>query len=207
MIQFFNTPLRDAAFERERASTRRFATALGFAWMMVATDVSASNDASAPRRQDDVSLTGAPTTHERHWYGWQTLIVDGASAANLGTAAVLFAHQGRKETVPPQVTFWVGFSGAMLGAPIVHWAHGHVGKGFGSMGVRMGVLVLAVLSGPESSGSEGAAIAVAGLVGASALDAAWLAYEPESRPRASSSWQLAPLVGRRSAGLSLRASF
>jgi hypothetical protein len=58
----------------------------------------------------------------KHWYGWQTLIADGA------TIGLAFATRGN-----PYVT------GASYGlAPtIVHFAHGNVGRGFGDLGIRL----------------------------------------------------------------------
>lgn len=65
------------------------------------------------------------------WYGWQTLILTGLSTFTL----VLSPAADGKATV---VTLPLGVSGLLLGPPIVHWAHGYLGKGFGSLGLVLG---------------------------------------------------------------------
>ncbi len=62
-----------------------------------------------------------PPKTKTSWYGWQTLIADG------GTLAATYV------TGSP-IVFLGGYA---LGAPIVHWAHGNVAAGFGSLGVRV----------------------------------------------------------------------
>lgn len=66
---------------------------------------------------------------KQRWYGWETLIglaiTDGALIA--GGAAL-----GSERSV---------LAGLILRpfvGPIVHWRHGHVGKGFGSLGLNVG---------------------------------------------------------------------
>lgn len=74
---------------------------------------------------------------ESRWYGWQTLMVDGA--------AILIASD---VSVPIYV----------LGGPIVHWSHGNVGRGFGSLGLRVGaplLLAAAFVSGCDGDGDMG----------------------------------------------------
>ena len=74
---------------------------------------------------------------EPRWYGWQTLMVDGA--------AILIASD---VSVPIYV----------LGGPIVHWSHGNVGRGFGSLGLRVGaplLLAAAFVGGCDGNGDVG----------------------------------------------------
>jgi hypothetical protein len=144
----------------------------------------------APPALAEEEATQTKTT----WYGWQTLIVDGgAIAAGLvtGNAAVL-----------------VG--GMTLGAPIVHWAHGNVLTGFGSLGLRIGVPLLTTVSaslvmsnrevtnGHESEEALSIGILAGGLF-ASIFDAAVLARESTTvtprRPAAASHWHVEPRVG------------
>jgi hypothetical protein len=111
---------------------------------------------------------------EKRWYGWQTLLVDGASVL----------------TIP----FGIGIVGYFVGGPIVHLAHGHVGKAFGDLGLRVatplvvgGVMLAALDSGGDTRGTDGAppsaALIFVGLdllvsAGvASVVDAAALAWE------------------------------
>jgi hypothetical protein len=81
----------------------------------------------------------AYTTKQR-WYGWETLIglaiTDGAL---IGGGAAL-------ESGWPIVA---GFIMRPFVGPIVHWQHGHVGRGFGSLGLNVGV--------PFTLGAVGAA--------------------------------------------------
>lgn len=69
---------------------------------------------------------GTPDQRESHWYGWQILIVDGAA---LGVSLLALANATELA--------YAGVSMFALGGPIVHWAHGQVGTGFGSFGVRL----------------------------------------------------------------------
>jgi len=70
----------------------------------------------------------APETQEV-WYGWQTLLTD---ALALGT---VFAS--------PEL----GIGTYALGAPIVHWGHGNVARGFGSLLLRTGAPFVLGLGG------------------------------------------------------------
>jgi hypothetical protein len=83
----------------------------------------------APADRETATRASDGARPERRWYGWQFLIVDGASLAlavsTLGTGSV--------------VQIGLGTTGFAFGAPIVHWAHGHLGRGFGSLGLRLGL--------------------------------------------------------------------
>lgn len=69
---------------------------------------------------------GAGWTRTSHWYGWQTLVMD-LGAIGVGSIGIA------TESTPVYVT---GGVLQLLGPPIVHWSHGNVGAGFGSLGVR-----------------------------------------------------------------------
>lgn len=118
------------------------------------------------------------------WYGWQTLIVDGSvvlASAVVGPTSDSFS-----------ATSALFLGGYLLGGPIVHFAHGEVGKGFGSLGLRV-VLPLAGgvtggLIGVSTSDGDGfaalgsfaggASIGVlVGAAGAILIDVAALAHE------------------------------
>jgi hypothetical protein len=114
------------------------------------------------------------------WYGWQTLITDGASLAMLMGGASSNDSAGT----------WVALSGLTyaLGGPTVHWAHGNVGKGAASLGLRLGLPVglglLGYACGSAMSGGKGYGGAVFGALGfvvgfpaAMAIDSAALARE------------------------------
>jgi hypothetical protein len=116
------------------------------------------------------------------WYGWQTLVADGSSLVVMIVGA---ATQNAGVGV-------VGVLGYAFVPPIIHWTHGNIGTGFGSMAIRVvGPFVTAamgyVLAGGtrrDSSGASsenadaGTAIGfVVGFFGAMAIDASVLAYE------------------------------
>jgi len=105
------------------------------------------------------------------WYGWQTLLVDGA--------ALGFASTGSDLSVGIYA----------LGGPVVHWAHGNTWRGVGSLVLRVGAplaLGAAFGYGCEASGNSdgdmgclGAEIggAMLGVVGAIVVDSAVLARD------------------------------
>ena len=131
-----------------------------------------------------------PKTHEE-WYGYQTLIADGASvAAMIGGAS--FANDRVAERL-----LLAGGLGYVFGGPIVHWMHGNMGPGFGSLGLRVGAPLVGLFWGAvigaaaDTHGSEADSVAVGsaigflgGMAGAMLVDAALLAYEkvPGERP-------------------------
>jgi hypothetical protein len=114
------------------------------------------------------------------WYGWQTLVTDAGWVVGLPAA---FAT---REGNPNDTLLGLSILDYFLGAPIVHWAHGSVGKGFGSLGMRAAPLVLGILAATRASGggSEysndlklGATIILIGVPAAVIIDAGVLAYE------------------------------
>ncbi len=122
----------------------------------------------------------APARTEHTWYGWQTLIVD---AAVLVTSLAL-APVGDGEA--SAATFLIGYP---LGGPIVHWANGEVGRGFGSLGLRVGAPLVLGIAGAGlgfavgdcgNAGCNGPIVGaatgvVAGYVAAIVIDSAVLA--------------------------------
>ncbi len=116
---------------------------------------------------------------QSRWYGWQTLIVDGGWI--VGGPVVT--------AVTPAAGGALLLGGYLVGPPIVHWAHGNIGRGFADLGIRLGApIVLGTIGyyalhkeGEFFDGSGLAGIAVGGLLGilgAIVIDAAALAYEP-----------------------------
>jgi len=150
----------------------------------------------APTARDNPEVEAAPS---RHWYGWQTLTVDGASFASLGTGAVLFSAQGSRETLPPQILLWSGLAGSTLGAPIVHFSHGKLGRGFGSLGLRLSGLLVFALAFPEGGGSDsgGAAALGLGLFGSAIVLDATAFDDNEARRGSVARWSLSPMLGTR----------
>ena len=125
---------------------------------------------------DDCGAKASGT--QSHWYGWQIMTTDavalvfGAIAADAQSGAL----------------FGVGGATYLLGGPVVHWAHDNIGKGFGSLGLRVGVPLLFGGIGAgvsDSGGGEGLGQLVGFIVGAgigmipaAIIDWAVLAYEP-----------------------------
>src|SRR5690606_31567395 len=71
------------------------------------------------------------------WYGWQTLAVDAAGLAlGLGYAAKKPETKSGEPLHPATATFVPLYTIGLFGGPIVHFAHGRVGIGFLSLGIR-----------------------------------------------------------------------
>jgi hypothetical protein len=116
---------------------------------------------------------------KREWYGWQVLLVDaGSILVMIGGAA---AQSGAV----------AGTGGLIyLGGPaVVHFAHGNVAKGFGSMGLRLGAPFAGALLGfgvgaascssdRTSCAAVGAGLGfLTGYLAGISIDAGLLAYE------------------------------
>jgi hypothetical protein len=169
--------------------------------------VAAASLVSSSARVDVADKAPAETV----WYGWQTLTTD---AASLALAGLSLASDGPGSERVFGVTAASAF---VLGAPIVHAAHGNLGRGVGSLALRVGMpalgLVVGVLVGsalPTSntgtfSDLDNAVSNIAygvlvgtlvGAAGASAIDAGALAREKlpaTSREASASRGALRPL--------------
>jgi hypothetical protein len=89
------------------------------------------------------------------WYGWQTLIADGASLALLGTGI------GVQESSSPEVRkladplLAAGGGLYLLGAPIVHLRHGHPLIALLDFGLRVATPIAASLVGLAIDAASG----------------------------------------------------
>lgn len=128
-------------------------------------------------------------TRERRWYGWQTLATDGVA---IGLSVLSLSTVETRNSSASSVFAVVSASTFLCGAPVVHFAHGHVGKGFGSLGLRLGLpvggaLIAAAIARPCGGDfgclGESALGFLVGTGSAIAIDAAVLANEEVSRPR------------------------
>lgn len=81
------------------------------------------------------------------WYGWQTLILDGAST----TTGLLLMSSSNDTLIDAGGAIILG--GYALGGPIVHWSNGQVGKGFASLGLRVGAPLVTGLTGALLGGA------------------------------------------------------
>jgi hypothetical protein len=154
---------------------------------------------------------GSP--RERRWYGWQTLATDGASVLLLVLAAGYDPRTSSGRTARDYM-LGTGLVGYYLGAPIVHFSHGHVGKGFGSFGIRAGGTALFVWGLSQcynGSGCDAGAgpllLGVATTIAAIPIDAAALAWEDV--PRDELTLRVAPHLhpDRRGGGVVLTGRF
>lgn len=151
------------------------------------------------------------TAEEPRSYAWQTLLVDGGALSLM----VVGAARGERELSG------IGLGAYAFGPPAVHVAHGRFGRagidlasrvvlpvGAGAVGVGCGVLLGAVATGGDETGSifamgllgvAGGVLGVAGgYVAAVAIDAAVLAApdEPDARrARAASGPRVIPTFG------------
>jgi hypothetical protein len=123
----------------------------------------------------------------RRWYGWQTLIVDGAASVALLTLASQSRSSNDGWLAPVTGTY-------LLASPIIHVAHGHPGKALLSLGIR-GVgplLIAAAFASGSSSGELGTVngpllvLGVLAIPAAIAVDAAAIAREGTPHEDASS---------------------
>jgi len=145
----------------------------------------------APAPAGQVYAPAKPETPQTTWYGWQTLIADGAAAGLLGLT--LLSSDGNAANVLGTLSFGT----YLLGGPIVHWSHGHGWTGFGSLAARVGFplggALVGVLIGAAACGSSedefipcpvafGAVGLLGGMVAAPIVDAAVLAREPVTPP-------------------------
>lgn len=121
----------------------------------------------------EVAPAAEPKADERRSYGGQTLAADAISCG-------LIAGGLWYIPTPP-----IGVLGYLFGGPVIHAAHGSAGKAVGSLGMRLGLPVFAMVAVAASAGGgslgpflppEGGA--ALGAVTAAILDAAILANEP-----------------------------
>jgi hypothetical protein len=129
---------------------------------------------------------------QRIWYGWQTLVTDGAGLALLFAGAGVYDAAGGSSSTGTTggttglIVLLTGGVGLHLAAPIVHWAHGHVGIGLASLGLRIFLPLAggyAVTGGDLRNASGFVAGNLAGLAACSTLDAAAFAYDEAPAPR------------------------
>ena len=160
-------------------------------------DAPASEQAAKPPPESAPLVSAPKLPHEQplesRWYGWQTLLVDGAA---IGT---LFAAAGTESS---ELAI-LGVGTFYLGAPIVHFTHGNVGRGFGSLGLRVGAPLIVGAIGAGSADcnrdhefcgfAEFAAGVAVGAALAVVVDAVALAYD--SQPQPETGLRLSPSFG------------
>lgn len=149
------------------------------------------NERTAPPRPEVANTEPS----EEHWYGWQTLTSDALSAGLLaGSVTTNIEELGV-----------LGGLGYFFGGPIVHWSHGNVAKGFGSLGLRVAATVLltagAAVCFDSSLSGEGlpcgvALVGVLAVPATVAVDAAVFAHDEPPSAEERTSATLIPWVSR-----------
>jgi hypothetical protein len=159
------------------------------------TPGSTPSPAPAPAPAPQPTPAPAPykpaTRTEKVWYGWQNLV---AAAASITILAIGVGNDSSGLRV-------AGGLGYVFASPTVHWIHGNIGPGFGSLGMRVllppiglvvGLVVGAIAGASDQSNSiEDASSAIAtgavagffiGVAIPVALDAAALSWEKTEVP-------------------------
>ncbi|MEO6602947.1 MAG: hypothetical protein ABIQ16_23885 [Polyangiaceae bacterium] len=161
--------------------------------------------------------TDAPQAHEphKHWYGWQVMTADLAAASILMTGVVIVPHSST-------VALVLGAGVFIAAPPAIHFAHGRVGAGLGSLGLRLALPTTFGLLGrtscnPRDPGDSyrscqrvnEALYGIVGMVVASIVDAAALSTEELSADASAARVSFSPVLsgdGKR-AELRLAGSF
>ena len=216
--------------------TRRIAWPCSFALVALAQPAFAQQPGAAPPAEPPplstsvasnpvppVQAPGATSAPERKWYVWQILI--GYGVTDLIVVGGIFAGiaDGNFDGIPLPMIFitGTGLASQVFTSPIIHWAHGNVGRGFISLGLNGAVPMLGstfgLLAGSDSSASfTGFMVGMSlGLLAGRAVDVAVLAFdevEPSSRAAGTTidlvpSLTLMPIAGPGTAGLGVAGVF
>jgi hypothetical protein len=148
----------------------------------------------------DEEIRARPTRPRRRWYGWQTLLADGA----IGLIAIAMAESDAEDAA---LAFaGVGFT---LSGPIVHLAHGHPGKTVASLALRGGAVALIAAGAGTCDLRGGCGMLVFGVLGVPAaivVDAAVIARE-DAFPEPKRSVWVAPWLAEGGGGAYLGGTF
>jgi hypothetical protein len=166
--------------------------------------------AASPKRVRRHDAPPAVIPKRTRWYGWQTLLADGASVA-------MFVGGAGAESGELALA---GLGGLLLAAPIVHFSHRNVGRGFLSLGARVAFPITGAAIGAaaeDCSRSSGelqvctrVGMLLGGLVGvvtAVIVDASVLAHEPDPEPADGVRLTPGVALGSRSQSLILNGRF
>lgn len=150
-------------------------------------------------RPANAPVVEQPAT-KRDWYGWQVLLVDGASV-------LVMIGGGVAKSSAVVATGGLVYLG---GPAVAHFAHGNVGRGLGSIGLRTGAPfvggLLGLAVGAASCSTDRASCAgvgaafgfFGGYLAAIAVDAGVLAFDDvqPSKPGQSGARAAAPRVAK-----------
>ena len=163
----------------------RVALAVTLATALVFGAASARADETAAATSP-ASIASAPPKPER-WYGYQTLIIDLVPlvAMPVGIVTTVQGAKGDNTPIAGVALVGLGTTSYLFGAPIVHWAHGRVGIGFLSLGMRilapvagLGLGAVGSQIATDSKNQDGIPVGAAlGAIAAMVVDGAVLARE------------------------------
>jgi hypothetical protein len=150
------------------------------------------------------------------YYGWQNATVDGIGLSLFVTG--VFIASDNDGGAAGGGAILAGIGTYALGPPIVHWAHGHVGKGFGSLAMRLTIPPVLTLLGwltacTDGRGDAGCIIAAytgwqVGILIPPILDSTVLGWEKIGPNRTGApSLRVTPSVSHRGARASLGFAF
>ncbi len=121
--------------------------------------------------------SGGRVQAKTYWYGWQTALIVGG--ADLVGIFALTDVESLSNVNPGLLT--ASIVTHFAAGPIIHWAHGHVGRGFATIGLNVVLPCAGLALGSFTEANEKNPSVPVGLllgfVGATVLDAAFLGYE------------------------------
>jgi len=153
-----------------------------------------ANEAPSASEPIKDSISPKPRGSESVWYGYQTLIVDGIALA-------LFAGGVASEEPAPAV---LGGFGYVFGAPFVHFAHAHFGRGWGSFGLRLALPAAGAVVPSDDEPSPGLVI---GVLSAVIIDGARSTELCVRRSKPEHALSISPLVSSSVKGFTLSGAF
>lgn len=138
-LSFFTRPCVVQPFR-----VRLAATALSLAASFLCARPLAAQE--PPSRRSDTSPAppagAAPPATVSRWYGWQTLVTDGAAIGLVTGGIVLDEASHVSSSVLADGVIGLGVASYALGGPIVHFAHRNPGRAFASLALRIGLPII-----------------------------------------------------------------
>lgn len=187
----------------------------------LAGEAFAQTSTEAPDRAWPSLSPAAYQPATRQWYGDELLIGYGASDLLVATGVIgiigLGGFHGSGDPTPFVLIAGTGLVVQVFAAPIIHWAHGHVDRGFLSLVLNGGLPFAAGTLGFLADEFGGGVIlgVVTGMLIGRAIDVAVLSYEEDEEgspaPGRRGAWApaltLAPIIGRDQTGLGVAGVF
>ena len=184
------------------------AVLVSFAQVAQAQDQGAGHYVRASTTASTSSPAPTPAASSRRWYGWQTLVTDGAFVSFYVLAR---AGGWTMDDTAQGVGILAGLFGMLLGTPTIHAAHGNWGLGLASLLMRVVAFLGAGAIGSAVGDPDEFAAQVAfwatlgiGFAAVMTVDAVVFGWDdPESDAPSSSGLRLEPMVAARGNGVTL----